>query len=82
MITVKFTSRLRLDVGRERDEVEVKSIAELTALMERRYGEGFTRWLPHCRIFVNGSSTVMLDGPDTALAPGDEVLFLLPVAGG
>lgn len=82
MITIKFTSKLRLDVGRENDRAEAKSMAALISEMERRYGSAFTKWLPHCRIFVNGSSTAVPDNQDTSLADGDEVLFLLPVAGG
>ena len=82
MVTVKYTSKLRLDLGRERERVEAKSVSELLALLDRRHGELFTSWRPHCRIFVNGISIVTRDGPSTPLADGDEVLLLLPVAGG
>jgi molybdopterin converting factor small subunit len=82
MITVKFTSKLRVDLGRENDRVEANSVAEAVSELERRYGDVFKSWIPHCRVFVNGMSAANLDGPDTTLADGDEVLFLLPVAGG
>ena len=32
--------------------------------------------------YINGSSAAVLEGPDASLVEGDEVLFLLPVAGG
>jgi len=82
MAIVKYTSKLRCDLGRERDSVAAGSVSELLEELEERYGEAFASWLPHCSIFINGQSVVDLDGRRTSLAEGDEVLFLLPVAGG
>ena len=82
MVNVKYTSKLRLDLGREKERVQAKSMAELMAILEVRHGEPFLSLLPYCRIFINGTSLITLDSPGAALSDGDEVLFLLPVAGG
>lgn len=82
MVTVKFTSMLRREIGREVDSAEAENIAELLEVMEQKYGDAFKKNLPHCHIFVNGSSAVDLDGDKTPLSDGDEVLFLIQVAGG
>jgi len=82
MVTVKYTSKLRVDLGREKDRVQAKTVADLIAELDRRYGHSFTGWMPSCKIFLNGSSLADRKGQDTALADGDEIVFLLPVAGG
>jgi len=82
MVTVKYASQLRKDLGREQEQVRARTMAELLAELSRRHGRSFTSWMPSCRIFVNGSSLANLDGHNTPLAEGDEVVFLLPVAGG
>lgn len=38
--------------------------------------------LPHIRIMVNGQTIDFLEGPDTQLQEGDEVLILPQVSGG
>ena len=38
--------------------------------------------LPYVRIMVNGQTIQFLDGMETPLAEGDEVLILPPVSGG
>jgi len=82
LVTVKFTSRLRTDLGRDQERVRANDVAELLAELERRHGDSFRYWSDHYKIFVNGSSIATLHGPNTKLADGDEVVFLLPVAGG
>ncbi|OGP58125.1 MAG: hypothetical protein A2V67_05575 [Deltaproteobacteria bacterium RBG_13_61_14] len=82
LVTVKFTSRLRFDLGRDQEHVRADSIAELLAELEHRHGDSFRHWSEHYKIFVNGSSIATLHGSNTKLADGDEVVFLLPVAGG
>ena len=82
MVTVKFTSLLRREIGREKDSVTASTVADLLLELERRYGEAFSGYLSYCHIFVNGLSTVNSDGQETTLGDGDEVLFLLPVTGG
>ena len=82
MVTVKFTSLLRREIGRERDSVAASTVADLLIELEKRYGTTFTGLLYSCHIFVNGLSTVNSNGREPALKDGDEVLFLLPVTGG
>ena len=82
MIKVKYTSVLRRDIGREIDRIRAKSVSELIDKLIDLHGEVFKNTLPECSIFVNGSSTAYLDGLNTGLADGDEVIFMLPVAGG
>ena len=66
------------------------TIRALLALMVKRWGEGLVpyfsdfdhaRPLPHVRILVRGQDIAFLDGIDTQLSEGDEVL-LLPLVGG
>ncbi len=73
---------MRRDLGREKDEVEAANVAELVAELEGRYGDVFARYLSSCHIFVNGSSTENLEGNETALSDGDEVIFMIQVVGG
>ncbi len=82
MVKVKYTSVLRRDIGHEIDHLSAASVTELIDKLEELHGEIFTSTLPECRIFVNGSSTAYLEGLSTGLADGDEVIFMLPVAGG
>lgn len=82
MVTVRYTSRLRRDIGREREKITASTVAELLSKLEKKHGEAFSTCLPLCRVFVNGSSSADLEGVETALSSGDEVLLLLPVAGG
>lgn len=82
LVTVKFTSRLKADLGRDQERVRANDVAELLAELERRHGDSLCRWSEHYKIFVNGSSLATLHGPATKLREGDEVVFLLPVAGG
>ena len=82
MVTVKYTSLLRRDLGREEDKVEAATVADLLVKLERRHGEAFKSCLSHCHIFVNGLSAAIANGSATELSDGDEVLFLLLVTGG
>ena len=82
LVTVKYTSRLRTDLGRDQELVRAGSVAELLAELEHRHGDSFRHWSEHYKIFVNGASILTLHGHNTKLADGDEVVFLLPVAGG
>ena len=60
------------------DEIDGTTVAEVLATAERRYGSGFSRVLPTCKVWVNGNDA----GPDTAVGPYDEVAVLPPVSGG
>ena len=82
MVTVKYTSLLRAGIGCESDRVQARTVAELMTLLEKRHGETFIGLKRLYRIFVNGASIQLGRGLETPLADGDEVVFLLPVAGG
>ena len=89
MVTVKYTSLLRRDLGREEDKVEAVTVADLLTKLEHRHGKAFKKYLSHCHIFVNGLSAAIAnpaeggtEGGATELSDGDEVLFLLLVTGG
>jgi molybdopterin converting factor small subunit len=82
MINIKYTSKLRLDVGREKERVRATSIAELLTELDSLHGDSFSKWLPHVAIFKNGKSIKDLEGEKTILIDDDDIVFLLPVAGG
>ena len=85
VVTVKYTSLLRRDLGREEDKVEAVTVADLLVKLECRHGEAFKNYLSYCHIFVNGLSAAIAnpaEGGATELSDGDEVLFLLLVTGG
>ena len=82
MVTVKYTSKFRVDLGREMERLQAGDVAELIAKLEKRYGDAFISLMRLGKIFVNGQSIENGPGRQTPLAEGDEVVFLLPVAGG
>jgi molybdopterin converting factor small subunit len=52
------------------------------ALSSRLIEPGSGRLHPSIRVMVNGRDIAFLQGEDTPLREGDEILFLEPVAGG
>ena len=46
------------------------------------YGDSQKDFLPFIRLMVNGRDIEFLDGPDTILSDGDEILILPPISGG
>ncbi len=82
MIEVKFYSHLRRALGTREVQVEAASVGELFDQLTARYGEPFTERAGRCKVFVNGTHAGLNRGRRTKLQPGDEVVFLPPVAGG
>ena len=83
-VTLLFFARLRESLGTEREQIalpeSVTDVASLRAHLRAR-GENWAAELAPSRpvrVAVNQD----MAGPDTPLAPGDEVAFFPPVTGG
>ncbi len=96
MISVKVQTILDLKRILGKREVELlvpegSTVEDLIQNMTIRWGEalssrlfepGTHRLFSHIQIMVNGRAMGFLNGMDTALHDGDEVLLLPPAAGG
>ena len=96
MITVKVRTILAIKKILGKGEIElsvpVKStLQELVTTLLNRSGDELASLLlepetrnvlPHIRLMVNGRDIAFLDGMETVLQPGDDVLILPPVSGG
>jgi sulfur-carrier protein len=96
MITVKVRTILTIKkiVGKGEIEVPVPeniTLQELVAMLVKRHGDELASLLrgpetgnslPYIRYMVNGRDIAFLNGMETALHSGDEVLILPPVSGG
>jgi molybdopterin synthase sulfur carrier subunit len=92
-VKVRTIARLKEILGQDEVQLPVPrdaTVATLMTLMTERWGEDLSTHiseaqasgpLPHVRILVNGQDIAFLDGINTRLADGDEVL-LLPLVGG
>ena len=81
-------------IGQRMTEVELppgSKVADLLTYMKERWGDKLSirlfnpingGVLPHVRILVNGQAINFLEGMETLLNEGDEVLILPPVSGG
>jgi molybdopterin converting factor small subunit len=82
-VTVTFTGPLRDKTGGVKElEVEAASIQDLLRQLDERFGTDFGRMGRQARIVINGTAIQFLKGERTTLAAGDEISFLLPLAGG
>jgi molybdopterin synthase sulfur carrier subunit len=95
-ITVKVQTILYLSkiVGAREIEISVSKGCTLQGILENMvdtYGHDLashlfqpksTTLLPYLRLMVNGRDIAFLDGLNTELKEGDEVLILPPVSGG
>jgi len=75
---LRLFASAREAAGTGRDVVDGRTVAEVLAAAERRYGEGFTLVLATSRIWVNGEPAEA----EAAVAETDEVAVLPPVSGG
>jgi sulfur-carrier protein len=85
---------LKQAIGQRQTEIELPDGSTVDALfsyMMRRWGDKLSPHLldpssgvvlPHVRIMVNGQTIQFLQGMETPLQEGDEVLFLPLVSGG
>ena len=96
MITVKIQTILEIKkiIGRREVEISLARGSTLNALFARmadKWGETLRAYLfdpqtsellPHIRVVINGRDIGFLDGLETVLKAGDEILILPPVGGG
>lgn len=78
LIKVRYFAALREQTGKSGEELElsVKTAADLYAELCRRYD--ITLAVHHVKVAINEEYQPM----DSALNPGDEVVFIPPVSGG
>ena len=93
-ITLHTILDLKEVVGQRLTEIELpegSTVEDLLAYMKKRWGDQLSGRLfdpdgggvlPYVRIMVNGQTIQFLEGLETLLAEGDEVLILPPVSGG
>jgi len=96
MITVRVRSILTIKKILGNGEIDMPvpentTLQELVAILVNRFGDELTSLLrepenknslPTVRYMVNGRDIAFLNGMETALHSGDEVLILPPVSGG
>ena len=96
MITVKVRTILTLKKVLGKGELELSfpeesTLQELVSTLVNRFGDELASLLrgpetrnslPYIRYMVNGRDIAFLNGMETALQSGDEVLMLPPVSGG
>jgi molybdopterin synthase sulfur carrier subunit len=96
MITVKVRTILAIKKILGKGEIELSvpeksTLQELVTKLVNNFGDELAslllesetrKVLPHIRLMVNGRDIAFLNGMDTVLQPGDEVLILPPVSGG
>ena len=93
-ITLHTILDLKEVVGQRLTEIDLpdrSTVEDLLKCMSERWGDELTGHLfdpdggavlPYVRIMVNGQTIQFLEGMDTLLKEGDEVLILPPVSGG
>jgi molybdopterin synthase sulfur carrier subunit len=90
-IEVKFLTRF-LEITNERKTLinNVKNISELIEILSHRYGKEFNNLLKdnngklrdYLKIMINGEDIRDIDGLDTSLKDGDQVVMFQTIAGG
>ena len=93
-ITLHTIMGIKDVIGQRLTELDLpqdSTIADLLVSMSKTWGEKLSgklfdpitgSVLPYVRIMVNGQTISFLDGMETLLKEGDEVLILPPVSGG
>jgi len=93
-IIIRSTYQLKEVLGGRSAEIDLTegvAIRDLLSSMIDIWGDklspylfepGTNLLLPHMRLMVNGQAVEFLNGLDTVLKDGDEVLVLFPAAGG
>jgi MoaD family protein len=92
-ITVRYFTVLRKLTEKKQEKLNIKedsTLEDLLALLTKRYGESFERYVSPRRVkkrvqmvfFLNGKDTAQADGLKTMLRNGDTVTLMPPIAGG
>ena len=82
MARVRMLSILRMKSGEVEVDVPAKTVDELLAALQTRFGPEFGQLVGHCKVIVNGRNVVQLKRGRTPLTDEDEVFLLPPVGGG
>ncbi len=82
MANVKFFTMMRKATGEPGYESSAPTVAAVLKEVEKRYGDGVSRYLKNCIVLVNGQNISYLRGKRTKLGPGDEVSLFPPAVGG
>ena len=93
-ITLHTILELREVIGQRLTEIDLpdgSTVEDLLTYMREKWGDKLSTHLfdpdsgavlPYVRIMVNGQTIQFLEGMETPLKEGDEVLILPPVSGG
>ena len=93
-VTLHTILGLKRIIGQRLTEIDLpygSTVEELLAVLKERWGDKLSgrlfdpdsgAVLPHVRIMVNGQTIQFLQGMETPLKEGDDVLILPPVSGG
>ncbi len=93
-VTLHTIFGLQEAVGQRQTEIDLpcgSTVGDFLAYLKERWGDALSSHLfdsgsgtvlPYVRIMVNGQTIQFLEGMETPLVEGDEVLLLPPASGG
>jgi len=92
-ITVRYFTVLRKLTEKKQEKLDIKvgsTFEDILALLIKRYGEGFERYVSSGRVkkgvqmvfLLNGQDIAQSDGLKTTLHNGDTITLMPPIAGG
>lgn len=81
MKTIRYYAPLRGIVGKETEEIELKTVKEVLKYVETTYGKEASACAKSALIVINDVSIGLFQGAKTPLNDGDVIGFL-PVCGG
>ncbi len=81
MILLRYRGDLQKLTGKDRDEIDAMTVADVLKFIRISYGKDAYKRAAAMLIAVNGVSILLLNGKGTKLSDSDTVSFL-PVCGG